>query len=415
MTLIAAVDLGSSKVVALIAEVDAYGELNVIGFGRVNQDKAIERGTITKLESALNAIQSALREAQEMAGVRVSSVVIGISGPSLKSQNEKELVHISTPPSKITQMNIDRVIERVLSRSREDSYEVISAIPRRYILDDQEVVYDPIGLMASKMQSEVHVIKSASNPVRNIENVLNGLGLEVRERFASPIASAEATLSQEDKEEGVLLIDFGAGLTSYCVYLEGSPLLTGSIPIGGINITRDIGHFMKVNVEQAERVKIEQGCALAEAVKEDEEIAIIPRGETSPIKLARRKIAEVIQIRLEEIAEAVREELNKNKIDLETLHAGIVLTGGSAKISEIKTFAERFFQTAVRVGLPDGFTGLRDRLRDPSYSTVIGLLKLARRKRIQASIAQQYDGKPAFQEKVSSFFARIKSVLREII
>lgn len=415
MALITAVDLGSSKVVALIAEVDAYGELNIIGFGRVNQDRAIERGMITKLESAANAIQSALREAQEMAGVKTTSVVIGISGPSLKSQNERELVHISTPPSRITQENIDRIIERVLSRSREDSYEVISAIPRRYTLDDQEVAYDPIGLVASKMQSEVHVIKCASNPVRNIENVLTGLGFEVRERFASPIASAEAVLSQEEKEEGVLLIDLGAGLTSYCVYAEGSPLLTGSISIGGINITKDVGHFMKVSVEQAERIKVEQGCALAEMVNEDEEITIIPRGEVSPIKLARKKLAEVIQIRLEEIAEAVRQELYKQKIDLEALHAGIVITGGSAKIEGMKTFTERFFQSAARVGLPVGVVGLRDKLQDPSYSVAVGLLKLAYHRRFRSVVGQQQDGKNQFQDKLSKAFDKLKSILREII
>ncbi len=417
MKLITALDIGTSKVVALVGEMDSYGDVHIIGIGE-SPSKGVDRGYVTRLDLAVDSVLSAIKEAQEMSGVKLSTVVLGISGPTLKSQNERDTVSISSQPVEIDYTHIERLIDRAVMRSREEGYEIISAIPRRFVLDEQEGIIDPVGLLGSKISAEVHVVKIGTSLLRNTEKVVINAGVDIAGRFLSPLASAEAVLSHEEKEEGVLMIDMGAGLTNFVVFSEGSILVTGCIPMGGINITKDIAHFMKINIEQAERIKIENGYALADVVNETERIKIKPRGEEREVTMGRRQLAEVIQIRLEEIMEKVADYLNSQGVNLDSLHAGVVITGGSAKLAGMREFLERYFDLPVRIGYPIGVIGLKEKVQDTSYATAVGLVKLAHRELVLEKRGTLQKGKEKTTENnfnLSSLIMRFKAFFKDIM
>ncbi|MEJ7620526.1 MAG: cell division protein FtsA [Aquificaceae bacterium] len=417
MKLITALDIGTSKVVALVGEIDSYGDVHIIGIGE-SPSKGIDRGYVTRLDLAVNSVLNAIKEAQEMSGIKLSTVVLGISGPTLKSQNERDTVSISSQPVEIDYTHIERLIDRAIMRSREEGYEILSAIPRKFILDEQEGVIDPVGLLGSKMSAEVHVVKIGTSLLKNIEKVVANAGVDIAGRFLSPLAGAEAVLSYEEKEEGVLMMDMGAGLTNFVVFSEGSILTTGCIPMGGVNITKDIAHFMKINIEQAERVKIENGYALADAVNETERIKIKPRGEEKEVTVSRRQLAEVIQIRLEEIMEKVADYLNAQGVNLDSLHAGVVITGGSAKLSGMREFLERYFDLPVRIGYPMGVIGLKEKVQDPAYAVAVGLVKLAHRELALEKRGTLQKGKEKTTENnfnLSNLITRFKAFFKDIM
>jgi cell division protein FtsA len=302
-------------------------------------------------------------------------------------------------------------------RSKEEGYEVLDAIPRKFILDDQEGVIDPVGLLGSRISAEVHVVKIGSSILKNTEKVVLNAGMEVLGKFLSPLASAEAVLTPEEKEEGVLMIDMGAGLTDFVVFLEGSILVTGCLPIGGSNITKDIAHFMKINVEQAERIKIENGFAYADLVNEAERVKIKPRGEEKEVSISRKQLAEVIQIRLEEIMEKLSDYLNQQGVNLDSLHAGIVITGGSAKLAGMREFLERYFDLPVRIGYPMGVIGLKEKVQDPAYATSVGLIKLAHKSFIfdKRDVFSKGHEKEKKNSTFKNFVDRLMSFFRDII
>ncbi|MCS7262990.1 MAG: cell division protein FtsA [Aquificaceae bacterium] len=416
MKLVSALDVGTSKVVALVGEVDTYGDLHIIGMGEAPA-RGIDRGHVTRLDLAVTSVLRAVKEAQEIAGVKLSNLVLGISGASIKSQNERDTMSISSQPVEIDYSHIERLIDRAVMRSREEGYQVLSAIPRKFVLDEQEGIIDPVGLLGSKISAEVHVVKVGASLLKNVEKMVLNAGMEIWKKFLSPLASAEAVLTPEEKEEGALLIDMGAGLTAFVVFSEGATLVTGCVPMGGLNITKDIAHFMKINSEQAEKIKVENGYALAEEVNESERIKIRPRGEEKEVTVSRKQLAEVIQIRLEEIMERLTGLLNSQGVDLNTLHAGIVLTGGSAKLAGIKDFLERYFDLPVRIGYPTGVIGLREKVQDPAYATAVGLVRLASK-----SLSLDRRSPNLLQEKkvessvnLSLILSKLKSFLKDIM
>ncbi len=417
MKLITALDIGTSKVVALVGEIDSYGDVHIIGIGE-SPSKGIDRGYVTRLDLAVNSVLSAIKEAQEMSGVKLSTVVLGISGPTLKSQNERDTVSISSQPVEIDYTHIERLIDRAVMRSREEGYEILSAVPRRFVLDEQEGVIDPVGLLGSKISAEVHVVKIGTSLLRNTEKVVMNAGVDITGKFLSPLASAEAVLTNEEKEEGVLMIDIGAGLTDFVVFSEGAILFTGCIPVGGINITKDIAHYMKVNIEQAEKIKVESGYALADAVNETERIKIKPRGEEKEVTIGRKQLAEVIQIRLEEIMERIADHLNSQGVNLDSLHGGVVITGGSAKLTGMREFLERYFDLPVRIGYPIGVIGLKEKVQDPAYSTVVGLVKLAHRGLPLEKRGVSQKGKEKAMDNafnLSSLITKLKAFFKDIM
>ncbi len=376
MRTVASIDIGTDKIVALIGEVDSYGDIHIIGVGE-SKSRGIDKGSITRLGVAARAIATAVREAEEMSGQKVTDVVINVSGPNLKSQNEVGTTSVSPSPVEVEEEHIKRLLDMSIAKGKEDGFEIIHAIPRRYTLDDQEGIEDPIGLIGSKLAAQVHIVKVGTTLSRNLEKAVTSAGFEPVSKVVSALASARAVLREEEKEDGVLLIDMGAGLTDFVLFLEGHPVITGSIPLAGNVITKDISFFMKVDHEEAERIKKEEGIALVDMVKEGDVLKIKPRGETRELSIEKFRLAEVIQVRLEEIVEKIVEEIEKSGFKLDSANAGVVITGGCANLKGIKEFLERFTDLPARVGIPTGLIGLKEKIEDPRYSTAVGLLKFS--------------------------------------
>jgi cell division protein FtsA len=413
MRTVASIDIGTDKIVALIGEVDSYGDIHIIGVGEA-KSKCINRGTVTRLEVAARAISTAVREAEEMSGHKVTTVVINVSGNDLKSQNEKDTINISPSPTEIEEDHINRLLERSIAKGKEDGFEIIHAIPRKYTLDDQEGIEDPTGLIGSKLTAQVHIVKAGTTLIGNLEKAVLAAGFTPTARIASALASAKAVLTEEEKESGVLLLDIGAGLTDYVLFLEGYPVVTGSVNMAGQNITRDIAFFMKVEQEEAERTKKEDGLALVDLVREGEILKIRPRGEMREVAVEKRQLAEVIQIRLEEILEKVMNGLESAGFKADSANAGVVVTGGTANLKGIKDLVERFTDLPARIGYPTGIIGLKERIEDPKYATAVGLLKFAvspegvlSEARTGVNLSTNSTGFKDIIEKIREFFREI--------
>ncbi len=414
MKRIAALDVGSNKVVYVIGERDSYNDIHIIGVGEV-RSRGIYKGAINNLSEAKVSILEALKEAEEMAGVKVRDVVFNVSGSSLKnntikSQNEKETITISPNPVEIEEAHITRLIERCITKSREDGYEIVYYTPRKFILDEQGEVKNPLGLVGSKLSTEVHIVKVSSTLVRNLEKAIRESGLNPISRVISAIASANATLTEDEKEDGVLLLDIGGGLTDYTLFIEGTPAVTGVVPFGGNNITKDLSYYLKIDNEEAEKIKIEYGNAFVDNVKEDEVIKIKPRGEDREIPVQRKDIADVIQCRLEEILEKVLRDLERKGVNLNLINAGVVITGGTANIPGIKDIVEHVFGLPARIGVPQDIIGLREKIENPKYATVAGLLKLG----IQENISETQVDSRKNSKGIKNLFDRFWNWLKDI-
>jgi cell division protein FtsA len=412
MRTVASIDIGTDKIVALIGEVDTYGDVHIVGVGTA-KSKGIDKGSVTRLEVSARAIASAVREAEEMSGQKIGNVIINVSGSSIKSQNERDTINISPSPVEVEQDHISRLLERSIAKGKEDGYEIIHAVPRRYTLDDQEGIEDPVGLIGSKLTAQVHIVKVGTTLSRNLEKAVSSAGFYPTSRIASALASAKAVLREEEKDDGVLLLDIGAGLTDYVLFLDGYPVITGSIPLAGINITKDISYFMKVDQEEAERIKKESGVALMDMVNEGDVLKIRPRGEVREVTIEKRRLAEVIQIRLEEILEKIVNQIESLGFKVENANAGIVLTGGTANLTGIKEFAERFMDLPARIGKPTDLVGLKEKIEDPIFATAVGLLMYAVSP--EGMLSERKVTTNNNSHKVRNFFDKVKEFLREIL
>jgi cell division protein FtsA len=275
---IVGLDIGTSKIVALVAEIDNYGDTHIVGIGEA-KSQGIDKGSVTKLDLASKAIQKALKEAEEMSGHRIDNVFISVSGVHIKSQNERDTISISPQPSDVTEQIVERLLERAVAKAKEESYDILHTIPRNFILDDQEGILDPVGLTGSRLECDVHIIKAGVSLLRNVERTVGVAGYKLMGKVFTGLASAESILEEEEKLEGVLLIDIGHSITNFVLYANGQPAVSGTVPLGGHNITRDLAHFMKISTDEAERVKLESGVAFVDLVDEIEKVKIKPRGE----------------------------------------------------------------------------------------------------------------------------------------
>ncbi|WP_461831625.1 cell division protein FtsA [Aquifex sp.] len=416
MNRLAALDVGSEKIVYLIGERDIYGDIHIIGLGEV-QSRGIKKGIINDLAEAKKSILNAVREAEEMAGVKVRDIIYGVSGGTtkgtgIKSQNVKDTISIPSTSKDIDESHVSRLIDRCLMKSKEDGYEVVYYTPRKYVLDEQMEVESPLGLAGSKLSVEVHVVKASLTILRNLEKAIMEVGLNPVMKSSNAIASAEAVLTREEKEEGVLLIDMGAGLTDYTLYVEGSPHITGVVPFGGINITKDLSFMLKINMETAEKLKREVGQAFPKGDEDDETVNIKPKGEDIEIPKSKKEIIEIIYSRVEEIIDYVIKDIKEKGGRLELLNNGIVITGGSAKLKGIREAVEHMTGLPVRVASPQGITGLRERINDPKYSTAVGLLKqglLSRGAGVSSNTNSKHNG---FLESIKT---KLKNIFEELL
>jgi cell division protein FtsA len=385
---IVALDIGTSKVVALVGEVDAEGKLDIIGIGS-HKSSGLRRGVVVNIESTVQSIQRAVEEAELMAGCQIHSVYAGISGSHIRSLNSHGIVAIREREVQLA--DIERVIDAAQAVAIPTDQKVLHILPQDYIIDNQEGVREPLGMSGVRLEAKVHLVTCAVNAVQNIEKCIRRCGLEVETIILEQLASSYAVLTDDEKELGVCLVDIGGGTTDIAVFTDGAIKHTAVIPIAGDQVTNDIAMALRTPTPNAEELKIKYACALTQMARADEIIKVPSVGERSSRELSRQALAEVVEPRYDELFTLIQAELRRSGFE-DLVAAGIVLTGGTAKIEGAVELAEEIFHMPVRVGAPADVQGrLGDIVRNPIYATGVGLLHYGMKQQRQGSQSVEMD------------------------
>jgi len=373
--IVVGLDIGTSKVAAIISEVDENGQIEVLGVG-VAPSKGLRKGMVVNLESTTDSIKKAVSSAEMAAGLKAKSVFAGIAGEHIRGINNHSVVIIPNRKNKTRQISsadVKRAIEQAKAIEVPSDRKILDAIPREFVVDDQDGILDPVGMCGTRLESLVHVITGSVSSVQNIIKAIENAGLDVEDIMLQPLASSEAVLYQDEKEMGVILIDIGAGTTDIVIYIEGSVWYTAVVPIGGDLITNDIAIGLRTPIGRAEEIKKDSGCALVEMVGANEMIEVPGVGGRNPKNLPRRVLAGIIQPRMKELLEFVYEEIQTSGYN-DVTPAGLVITGGTSMLYGISELAEDIFRMQVRIGYPREVKGLFNRVKDPSFATGVGLV-----------------------------------------
>jgi cell division protein FtsA len=368
-------DIGTSKVAAIICEVDESDQIEVLGVG-VAPSKGLRKGMVVNLESTTDSIRKAVSSAEMAAGLKVKSVFAGIAGEHIRGLNSHSVVIIPNRKNKsrqISSADMNRAIEQAKDIEIPADRKILDAIPREFIVDDQDGILDPVGMVGTRLESLVHVITGSVSSVQNIIRAIESANLDAEDIMLQPLASSEAVLYQDEKEMGVILIDIGAGTTDIVIYIEGSVWYTAVIPIGGDLVTNDIAIGLRTPIGKAEEIKKNSGCALVDMVGTSEMIEVPGVGGRDPKKISRRILAGIIQPRMQELLEFVQEEIKSSGYN-DMTPAGVVITGGTSMLYGISQLAENVFGAQVRIGYPREVKGLFNRVKDPSFATGVGLV-----------------------------------------
>ncbi|WKD48626.1 cell division protein FtsA [Microbulbifer spongiae] len=366
-------DIGTSKVVAIVGEVSADGELNIVGIGS-HRSTGMKKGVVVNIESTVQSIQRAVEEAELMAGCEIHSVYAGIAGSHIRSLNSHGIVAIKD--REVTQQDLDRVIDAARAVAIPADQKILHTLPQEYLIDNQEGVKEPLGMSGVRLEAKVHLVSGAVNAAQNIEKCIRRCGLEVEDVILEQLASSYAVLTEDEKELGVCMVDIGGGTTDIAVFTGGAIRHTGVIPIAGDQVTNDIAMALRTPTPHAEELKIKYACALAKLAREGETIKVPSVGDRAPRDLSRQALAEVIEPRYDELFTLVQAELRRSGFE-DLCAAGVVLTGGSPKMEGAVELAEEIFHMPVRLAVPQGISGLTDIVNNPIYSTGVGLLMYA--------------------------------------
>ena len=372
---ISVLDIGTSKVLALIGEVQDDNEIHIVGLGQ-SVSRGLRAGMVTNIDATVQAIRQAVNEAELMADTKITHVTTGIAGNHIRSLNSQGVVKIKD--GEVTQADIDRAIETAKAVNIPPDHKILHAVVQDYIIDTQLGVGEPIGMSGVRLDTRVHIITGASTAVQNIQKCIERCGLKVDEVMLQPLASGQAVLTEDEKDLGVCVIDIGGGTTDIAVYTNGAIRHTSVIPVAGDLITKDLSQALRTPHDAAEYIKIHYGVVSPEMEGLDEMIEVPSVGDRKPRQVSRKVLAIVIRERIREILEVVASELRKSGFPKEVLTSGIVLTGGTSMLSGIEELAEEVFELPVRIGIPQEMGGVSERVRTPRYSTVIGLLQAAR-------------------------------------
>lgn len=378
--LIVGLDIGTSKVVAIVAEVS--NNIKILGIGS-SLSRGLKKGVVVNIESTVNAVQHAVEEAELMAGCEIQSVYAGIAGSHIRSINSNGIVGI--PDHEVTTSDLERVIDSARTVELPDNQRMLHVLPQEFVIDQQEGVKDPIGMSGVRLEAKVHIVTASNSAAQNIIKCVRRCGLKVDDLILEQLASSYAVLTEDEKELGVCMIDIGGGTTDIAIFIKGSIYHTAVIPIAGDQVTNDIAIALHTPTQYAEDIKIQYACALTQLANSEETIDVPSVGDRPPRCLSRQTLAEVVEPRYEELFTLVQEEIQHSGF-ANSMAAGIVLTGGSAKMEGVVELAEEVFHMPVRLGLPQHDSGLVDIVKNPIYSTGVGLL-LFSYKTIQEGLA----------------------------
>lgn len=363
-------DIGTTKVCTVIGEVDE-DRIEIVGVG-TSPSYGLRKGVVVNIDATIKSVENAIQEAELMAGVEVQSVFTGIAGGHIKGMNSHGVIAISRG-REVTQSDVERVIDAAKAVSIPLDREIIHILPQQFIIDGQDSIKEPIGMSGIRLEVEIHIVTSAVTSAQNIIKCVNRAGFEVDDIVLEPLAVAYAVLTDDEKDLGVVLVDIGGGTTDIAIFIDGSIWHTGVLSIGGENVTKDISVGLRTPIVEAEKIKIEYGCALSSLVKEDENITIPSVGERKARVLPRQILAEIVEPRMEEIFSLINQEIRMTGYE-NLISSGVVLTGGASMLEGTVELAEKVFDMPVRVGSPHGISGLTDVINSPLYSTATGLV-----------------------------------------
>jgi len=368
-------DIGTTKIGAVIAEVSDEQEPKIVGVG-TSVSEGLRRGVVVNLEKTVRSISNAVAEAELMAGIEVRSVLAGIAGDHIRSINSRGVIAVSGANREISKSDVGRVVDAAKAVAIPMDREIIHILPQEYIVDDQPGIKDPVGMAGVRLEAEVHIVTGAVTSAQNIYKSIQKSGLNVRDLVLEPLASSYSVLSPEEKELGVMLLDIGGGTADIAVFFEGSIRHTAVIGLGGNSVTGDIAIGLRTSISQAEKIKVQKGCALASMIEEDEMITVPGIGGRKERQVPRSLLTSIIQPRMEELFSLSLRELRRTDYS-DLLAAGVVITGGASLMPGATELAEQVFDMPVKLGIPQGFGGLVDLAQNPIHATGVGLVLYA--------------------------------------
>jgi len=368
--MIVGLDIGTSKVVAIVGEIGPEGQIEIIGIGS-HPSKGMKKGVVVNIESTVQSIQRAVEEAELMAGCQIHSVYVGIAGSHIRSLNSHGIVAIKD--REVYAHDLERVIDAAQAVAIPADQKILHILPQEYVIDNQEGIKEPLGMSGVRLEAKVHLVTCAVNAAQNIEKCIRRCGLEVEEIILEQLASSYSVLTDDERELGVCLVDIGGGTTDIAIFTDGSIRHTGVIPIAGDQVTNDIAMALRTPTQHAEEIKIRYACALTQLAGADETIKVPSVGDRAPRDLSRQALAEVVEPRYDELFTLVQAELRRSGYE-DQVPAGVVLSGGTSKMEGVVELAEEIFHMPVRVGYPHSVKGLNDIVRNPIYATSVGLL-----------------------------------------
>ena len=368
--LIVGLDIGTSKVVAIVADVLPDGKIDIVGIGS-HPSRGMKKGVVVNIDATVQSVQRAVEEAELMAGCQIHSVYTGIAGSHIRSLNSHGIVAIRD--REVAKADVDRVIDAAKAVAIPADQKILHILPQEFIIDHQEGIREPVGMSGVRLEAKIHMVTGAVSAAQNIVNCIRRCGLDVDDMILEQLASSYATLTEDEKQLGVCMIDIGGGTTDIAVFADGAIRHTAVIPIAGDQVTNDIAVALRTPTQSAENIKIHHACALRE-MADINHLVDVPRvGERHGQQLSQADLAEVVEPRYDELFSLVQAELRRTGLE-ELLGSGIVLTGGSAKMPGALELGEDIFQLPVRLGLPRNVSGMQDVINNPIFSTGIGLL-----------------------------------------
>ncbi len=405
--IIAALDLGTTKVCAIVAEVNDDG-IDIIGVGSV-PSHGLRRGVVVNIESTVQAIRAAIEQAETMAGVEIGTVYAGIAGSHVRGMNRDGVAAIQN--REVSAADVARVLDQARAVPLESDRQVIHVLPQEYVVDNQDCIKEPIGMNGVRLQAHVHLVTAGITPVQNIIKCAERCDIHVTEVVLEPLASAYAVLQEDEKELGVALVDIGGGTTDLIVYVNGAVVHTSVIAIGGTNFTSDVATCLRTPVAEAERVKIKYGCASPMMVDPEATVEVPSVGGRAPRVMLRQHLCEIIEPRVEELFQAVAHTIGQGNFR-DLLGAGVVITGGTTQLDGMPELAEQILGLPVRRGAPMGVGGLMDVVKSPAYATAVGLVKYGAEKlRTAPRVSHE---KPAAVQASGGWGQRVGQWFREV-
>ena len=404
-TFLVSLDVGSTKICVVVAKI-VDNKVNIAGIGS-HPSTGLRKGVVVNIDSTVSSMKKAIEEAELMAGIKIAGCLAGVAGAHIKSFNSNGVVAVKD--KEVRKDDITRAIDAAKAVPIPADRDLIHVIPQEYIVDDQDGIRDPLGMSGVRLEVKVHIVTGSVTSTQNIVKCCMLAGLSVEDLILGQLASAEATLTPEETEIGVAVVDIGGGTSDIAVYANGAIRHTAILPFGGSHITNDIAIGLRTPVEEAEKIRKRYGCALSKMIGANETIEVPSVGGRKPRTLMRKTLADIIEPRAEEILTLIHEEIKKSGYE-KLLASGVVLTGGCANLEGIVDLAEGVFSLPVRKGLPIGVGGLVDVVNNPIYATGVGLILYG----LAGGKGKTYERRELFKKLREKGFGKIKRIIDEI-